>query len=145
LLNYLLGGIDLCGTLLPLYELFRLPLLDRWVGPRTNSDFFYTFDVFARLYYLAYAALFLFFSIAIYVANIGENWRKSTQILLFFSMWAVAGLIFVYSNSLFSGFYRGLFVRSVFEFVVTCLFVPLVFMALSYVFRRGDEFIIRRK
>ena len=145
LLNYLLFGIDLCRLFLPVYETLGFPLFQRGVGPKNQHPFFCSFDVVTRPVFFLYAALFCVLAILLFVSNILDGWRKSLQILIFFQMWGIAGIIFPYSDILYTGFYHGNYLVASIEFVGESILVPFVLMVLCFVLRTGNQFTVKAR
>ena len=143
LLNYLLVGLDLCGLFLSAYEALGFPLVQRGFGQKSAHPFFCHFEVAARPIFFVYAASFCLLAVSLYLSNILGPWRKSLQILIFFSILGLAVVVVAYSDSLFIGFYRGSFIRAVIEFVSVGILIPLPFMAFCFGLRTGNQFTVK--
>jgi hypothetical protein len=145
LLNFLWFGLDLCSLFLPLYEALGFPLSQRGIGSKLGSQVFCRFDVAVRPIVFLYGVGYGLFSLCILAANIFDGVKKVAQMLLFFSLWTLIGMVTMYSDFILAGFYNGLFVRATVDFIWMCILLPFLLVTLSGGLRTGNELVVTGK
>src|SRR5215211_1751333 len=89
-LNYFVGGVDLCASLSPIYQWLSLPYPRVYTGNAVQVFCFY--ESGERIVFLLFMVPFVALCIALCLVNVSKGPHKAVQILLFFSVFAVCGL-----------------------------------------------------